>query len=85
MCLTAPARVVSVLGDVAVVEHDGRRRTASLQLLSDARPGDWVLLGAGAALRRLDPTEARELLDLIATARIAAAARDRELSRGAAS
>jgi hydrogenase expression/formation protein HypC len=68
MCLTAPARLVTVDGQVGVVDLDGRRRRASLLLVPDAIPGDWLLVGAGNALRRLDPTEAEELADLIAAA-----------------
>ena len=68
MCMTAPARLVAVDGSTGVVEIDGRRRRASLLLVPDLEPGDWVLVGAGNALRRLDPTEARELTDLIAAA-----------------
>lgn len=68
MCLTAPARLVSADGSVGIVELDGRRRRASLLLVPDAQPGDWLLVGAGHALRSLDPVEAREILDLIAAA-----------------
>ncbi|MBI3751791.1 MAG: HypC/HybG/HupF family hydrogenase formation chaperone [Chloroflexi bacterium] len=69
MCLTAPARVLSVAGTFADVEQDGRRRRASLLLLNGIEPGDWVLVGAGTALRRLDAEEAEELIDLLRAAR----------------
>jgi hydrogenase expression/formation protein HypC len=68
MCLTAPARVLDIDGETALVEIDGRRRRASLLLVPDARPGDWLLVGAGTALRRLDEAEALDLVDLIAAA-----------------
>ena len=71
MCLTAPARLVSADGSVGIVELDGRRRRASLLLVPDAQPGDWLLVGAGHALRSLDPVEAREILDLITAASVA--------------
>lgn len=73
MCLTAPARLVSSEDGIGIVEVGGRRRRASLLLVPDAAPGDWLLVGAGNALRRLDPTEAEELTDLIAAATAAAA------------
>lgn len=77
MCLTAPALLLSIDpstdGSTGTVELDGLRRRASLLLVPDARPGDWLLLGAGNALRRLDPDEARELTDLIAAATAASA------------
>ena len=71
MCLTAPVLVVSVGGSFAVVEQDGRRRRASLLLLDDVQPGDWLLFGAGTALRRLDADEAAELSALLGAARAA--------------
>jgi hydrogenase expression/formation protein HypC len=71
MCLTAPALVVSRTEATAVVEHDGRRRIASLLLVPEVRPGDWVVVGAGSVLRRLDPREAADLVDLITAARAA--------------
>jgi len=78
MCLTAPARLLSIDasadGSTGIVELDGLRRRASLVFVPDARPGDWLLVGAGSALRRLEPAEARELTDLIAAATAATAA-----------
>jgi hydrogenase expression/formation protein HypC len=71
MCLTAPALVLSVAGAFAVVEQDGRRRRASLLLLDGVQPGDWLLVGAGTALRQLHADEARELIDLVGAARAA--------------
>jgi hydrogenase expression/formation protein HypC len=68
MCLTGPARLLAVDGPTGVVDVDGRRRRASLLFVPEAVPGDWLLVGAGTALRRLEPDEARELGDLIATA-----------------
>lgn len=75
MCITAPARVVTVDGDVATVELDGRRRVASLAVLPDVVAGDWVIVGAGTVIRRLEPADAQDLVERIATARKAAALR----------
>ena len=68
MCIVAPARVIAVDGVTAIVEHDGRRRRASLLLEPDARVGEWVIVGSGTVLRRLDPTEASQLRDTLAAA-----------------
>ena len=68
MCITAPGRIVEVVEGVALVETDGRRRRASLVLVPEARPGDWVIVGSGAVLRRLDPAEAADIRASIATA-----------------
>jgi hydrogenase maturation factor len=64
-----PALVIAVDGMTAEVDHDGRRRRASLLIEPDVVPGDWVIVGSGAVLRRLDPAEAREIRASILAAR----------------
>jgi hydrogenase expression/formation protein HypC len=75
MCITAPARVLAVDGDVAAVELDGRRRLATLAVLPDVVAGDWVIVGAGTILRRLDPSDAQDLAERIDAARAVTALR----------
>ncbi len=65
MCLSIPARIVSVDEDYAVVSFGGNTFRAGVQLLDDVRPGDYVLLHAGFAIQKLDPAEAEETLRLI--------------------
>ena len=65
MCITAPARVLSVDAEGAIVQTAGARRRASTAVIPDVGVGDWVIVGAGTILRRLEPDEARELLRLI--------------------
>jgi len=64
MCVALIGRVVEVAGDTATVAIDGRGRTVSRVLVPDAAAGDWVTVGAGWILERIDPTEASELLAL---------------------
>jgi len=68
VCLVAPARVIALEGTAAVVDDRGRRRRASLLLEPGTRVGDWVLLGSGTVLRRLDPIEAEGILETIRAA-----------------
>lgn len=65
MCISYPGRVVAVDGAGAIVETSGRRHRASTLLVPDASAGDWVIVGAGSILRRLDPTEAAALIDVL--------------------
>ena len=65
MCLTAPARVLAVDGDMALVDLDGMSRRASLVLLPDASVGDWVLVASGLVLEALDEAEVNELHQLL--------------------
>lgn len=85
MCITAPARVISVDRADAIVEMDGRRRRASTLVTPDVVAGEWVLVGAGSILRRLRPREARELtrtINAAITATERADATARPQSRG---
>jgi hydrogenase expression/formation protein HypC len=58
---------------MAVIDADGVRREASLLLVEDARVGDYVIVHAGFAIRKIDEAEAEESLRLL---REAAAAFD---------
>jgi hydrogenase assembly chaperone HypC/HupF len=61
MCLSAPGLVTSVEEGTARVVVAGVTRTALTLLTPDVRPGDWVLLGAGAVIRRIGPDEAESI------------------------
>jgi len=82
MCITFPGRVVVVDEAGVVVEADGRRRRASTLLEPSTAVGDWVLVGAGNVLRRLDADEAGELTRTLTTARASTDARAAMPSRG---
>ena len=77
MCITAPAQVVGLEHDGAIVEMAGRRRRASTTVVPDVAVGDWVIVGAGTVLRRLAPEAARELIQTIDRAAAQTTARAR--------
>ncbi len=64
MCLAVPALIVSIEGNEAEVELAGARRRIGLQLVPEARVGDYVLVHTGFAINVLDPDEAAESLRL---------------------
>ena len=49
MCIDFAAQVISVDGQIAVIESEGRRRKASMLLLPDVQPGDWVYVALDVA------------------------------------
>ena len=65
MCLAIPAKVIRVDGPVALVTIEDVEYTASLLLLEDVNPGDFVLLHAGFAIEKVDPEEAAETMRLL--------------------
>lgn len=67
MCLTVPGRIVRIetAGDaerVARVDFGTTERSANLVFTPDARVGDYVIVQAGFATRRLAEDEAEEAL-----------------------
>lgn len=68
MCLAIPGRIVAITPEpaapVAEVDYEGVRRRAQLIYLPEARVGDYVLVQAGFAIRRLSEAEAREALEI---------------------
>lgn len=66
MCLAIPSKVISV-GEFRMADVDimGVQRTISLDLVPDAKAGDWVLVHAGFAIEVVDEEFANESLELI--------------------
>jgi len=65
MCLAVPTKIVSIENDMALVEIGGVTREASIQLVPEARVGDYILLHAGFAIEVLNEEEALETLEIL--------------------
>lgn len=68
MCLTAPARVLSVGEGDATVLIGGRERHASTLVVPEVEAGDWVIVAAGTIMQRLDAEDARRITVAVAEA-----------------
>lgn len=65
MCLAVPTKVLSLEGNLATVDVQGVHARVRLDALGDeVRVGDYLLVHAGFAIRRLDPLDAVETLAL---------------------
>jgi hydrogenase expression/formation protein HypC len=67
MCLGIPGLIVQRLApvdelDFSLVEFAGLRRRVCTACVSDAQPGDYVIVHAGIAISRIDTDEATRLL-----------------------
>ena len=62
MCLSIPAKIVTIDGHVATVDVMGNRRQADLSLIEEPQLGDYVLLHAGFAIERMTAEDAAESL-----------------------
>jgi len=65
MCLAIPAKVIQVNGTSALVTIEDVEYQASLLLLPDVNPGDYIMLHAGFAIEKVDAAEAEETLRLL--------------------
>lgn len=68
MCLAIPGQITETwtdeqLGPMARVAYGPVHREASLALMPEVAPGQWVLVHAGCAIQSLDEDEAHRTLE----------------------
>ena len=71
MCLAVPGQVIEwVVREqpfaAATIQFGGVRRLVNMACVPEAVRGDFVLVHAGIAITRIDPTEAARILQTIA-------------------
>lgn len=65
MCLAVPSKIVEIEGMMATVDVMGLRKQISLMLLpEEPHIGDYVLVHAGFAISKMEPSQAEESLKL---------------------
>ena len=65
MCLSVPAQIVKIDGQIADVSIGGATFKAGLQMLENARVGDYVLLHAGFAIQKISEEDALVTIKLL--------------------
>ena len=65
MCLSVPAQVIKIDGQMADVSIGGALFKAGLHMLENVKTGDYILLHAGFAIQKIDEEEALETLKLL--------------------
>ena len=65
MCLSIPAKIVSIDGDMAEVSTGGSLFKAGLHMIENAKVGDYILLHAGFAIQKISQEEAAETLKIL--------------------
>ncbi len=64
MCLSIPAKVESIEGEMAVVSVGGTTYDASLQMIEGVEVGDYILLHTGFAIQKISEEDAQETLKI---------------------
>jgi len=65
MCIGIPSKVIEINGSMGKVDYQGVQRETSFMMLPEAKVGDYVILHAGFAIKRLSEEDALETLELI--------------------
>ena len=60
MCLAVPAKIVELQGTGATISVEGALREVDVSLIEEPRLGDFVLVHAGFAIHKWDPSEVEE-------------------------
>jgi hydrogenase expression/formation protein HypC len=65
MCLAIPSKITHIDNEMATIDVDGVKRSASLMLLEDVAVGDFVFVHAGFAIKKIDAASAMETIRLL--------------------
>jgi len=65
MCLAIPSKIIAIDNGMGTVDVDGVRRDVSLLMLEDAKIGEYVIVHAGFAIKKIDETVAYESLQVL--------------------
>ena len=65
MCLAIPAKIVTIDGSLAKVDMMGNERVVSIDLVPEAKIGEYVLVHAGFAIGIIDDESAHETEELL--------------------
>ena len=65
MCLAMPMKIKNIDGNSAECEAGGLTQKVRIDFVSDARPGDHLMVHAGFAIEKMTEKEALENLELL--------------------
>jgi hydrogenase expression/formation protein HypC len=65
MCLSIPAKILSIEGGIARASVGGAIVNAFLHLVDDVKVGDYILIHTGFALQKISEEEALETIRII--------------------
>ncbi len=65
MCLAIPSRIIKIENDMGTVDVDGVKRDVSLLMIEEPQIGDYVIVHAGFAIKKIDEVVAYESLQIL--------------------
>ena len=65
MCLAMPMKISKIDGSLAQCEAGGLTQDIRIDFITDAQPGDYVMVHAGFAIEKMYSEIARENMELL--------------------
>ena len=65
MCLAVPLEIEQIQGDFAIARAGNIRRKINIAMLTNPKVGDYCLVHAGFAIRKIDTKAAEETKELL--------------------
>lgn len=65
MCLAVPLKIKEMKGDKAVVDSGDHSHEVNIDLLKDARIGDFILVHGDMAINKVAPEDAKKILKIV--------------------
>ena len=65
MCLAVPGKVLSIDGNMGIIEVGNLKRNVFLHLVAEVSVDDYVLVHAGCAIQKIDEVEAKITLNIL--------------------
>jgi len=56
-------KIIEINGNHALVEADGIKRNVNIEFLKNARMGDFVMVHAGFAIEKFNPSKVKDILE----------------------
>lgn len=65
LCLGIPAKVVEVNNNIAIVDYGGVKKQVDCSLVPDIKPGEYVIVHAGAIIERISERDYKETIEIL--------------------
>jgi len=65
MCLATPMKIIKINDKKAVVESSGHNHTVSVDLIKNAKVGEYVLVHGEMAINKVPSKDAKKILQII--------------------
>ena len=65
MCLATPMKIKEINGNKAVVDSGGHSHEVNIDLLKDAKIGDYILVHGDMAINKVETGDAKKIIEMV--------------------